>query len=121
MTISERPPGKTTIAPGVLVTIVKLAALQVEGVSRLAPGPSGVNTLFSRGRDEGVVLEVDDQGQVSADVHLVLTDRVNIREVSRNVQKEVALAIRKLVGMDVKAINIHIEDVDFQVDQPAEG
>jgi uncharacterized alkaline shock family protein YloU len=121
MTTTERPPGKTTIAPGVLVTIVKLAALQVEGVSRLAPGPSGVNNLFSRGRDEGVIIEVNEQGEVTADVHLVLTDRINVREVSRNIQEEVALAIRKLVGMEVKAVNIHIDDIDFQFDQPAEG
>lgn len=116
MTATERPPGKTTIAPGVLVTIVKLAALQVEGVSRLAPGPSGVNTLFSRSREEGVAIEVNEQRQVTADVHLVLMDGVNIREISKRVQQEIALAVRKLVGMDVLAINVHIEDVDYPTD-----
>jgi len=118
MTNIERPPGKTTIAPGVLVTVVKLAALQVNGVSRLAPVPTGVNTIFSRGREDGVEINVQDNGQVVADVHLVLTDKVNIREVSKNVQQEVALAISKLVGMDVGAINIHIEDVDYRPIEP---
>ena len=118
MTQTERPPGKTTIAPGVLVTIVRLASLQVEGVSRIASSPSGVNTFFSRSRDDGVEIRVTEDGKVFADVHLVLTDKVNIREVSRNVQKEVALAISKLVGMEVGGINIHIEDVDYQVEEP---
>lgn len=120
MSITERPPGKTTIAPGVLVTIVKLASLQVEGVSRLVPSPSGVNTLFNRSRDEGVEIEVDEEGQVFADVHLVMTDKVNIREVSKKVQQDVALAISKLVGMDVGGVNIHIENVDYQLDEPLE-
>lgn len=120
MSTTERPPGKTTIAPGVLVTIVKLASLQVEGVSHLMPNPSGVNTLFNRSRDEGVEIEVNEEGQVFADVHLVMTDKVNIREVSKKVQQEVALAISKLVGMDVGEVNIHIEDVDYQLDEPLE-
>ena len=31
METTERPPGKTTIAPAVLATIIRLTALQVEG------------------------------------------------------------------------------------------
>lgn len=114
MAKTERPPGKTTIAPGVLVTIIRLTALQVEGVSRLAQVPSGVNTLFSRNRDDGVEITVKDDGSVYADLHLVLTDKANIRETSRKVQTEVSEAISKMVGMEVGSINIHIEDIDFQ-------
>jgi hypothetical protein len=36
----------TTIAPEVLTTITRLAALSVEGVSRLDTIPGGVNRLF---------------------------------------------------------------------------
>jgi len=114
MTTSERPPGKTTIAPGVLSTIIRLAALQVEGVSCLAQVPSSVNTLFSRSRDDGVEITVEDDGAVYADLHLILSDRANIRETSKKVQEEVSLAISKMVGMEVGSINIHIEDIDYQ-------
>jgi len=79
METTERPPGKTTIAPGVLATIVKLTALQVEGVSRLAQTPSSVNTLFSRNREDGIEITVEEDGSVYADLHLVLNDKANIR------------------------------------------
>jgi uncharacterized alkaline shock family protein YloU len=39
---------------------------------------------------------------------------VNIREVSRNVQGQVARAIQEMVGMDIGEIEIHIEDIDYE-------
>ena len=120
METTERPPGKTTIAPGVLATIIKLTALQVEGVSRLAPAPSSVNTLFSRNRDDGVEITIEDDGSVYADLFLVLKDKANIRETSIQVQNEVSEAISKMVGMDVGTINVHIEDIDYLNNQNLE-
>ena len=114
MATSERPPGKTTIAPGVLSTIIRLTALQVEGVSRLAQTPSSVNTLFSRNREDGVEISVEEDGAVFADLHLILDARANIRETSKKVQEKVSQAISKMVGMEVGSINVHIEDIDYQ-------
>jgi uncharacterized alkaline shock family protein YloU len=120
MTEAERPPGKTTIAPGVLVTIVKAAALQVNGVSRLAQTPSGVNTLFQRGHEKGVQISVEEDGRVHADVFLILKGEVNLRDAGMNVQEEVSLAISKMVGLEVGSVNVHIEDVDFTSPLPDE-
>ena len=120
MASTERPPGKTTIAQGVLATIIRLTALQIEGVSRLAQVPSSVNTLFSRNRDEGVEITIQDNGSVYADLYLVLTDKANIRETSVKVQDEVSQAISKMVGMEVGSINVHIEDIDYQNNQQLE-
>ena len=46
MTNSSPTPGKTTIAPEVLVSIAKLTTLSVDGVARLASMPSDVNRIF---------------------------------------------------------------------------
>jgi uncharacterized alkaline shock family protein YloU len=121
METTERPPGKTTIAPDVLTTIIRLTALEVEGVSRLAQIPSSVNTLFSRNREDGVQILVEEDGRVYAELHLVLTDKANIRETSKKVQDEVSLAISKMVGMDVGTINVHIEDIDYQNNEDSEA
>lgn len=113
MSSYQTTPGKTTVSPDVLVTIARLAALNVPGVSRMAPIPGGVNRLFRRGAHEGVQIEVQDQ-IVFIDLYLVLKENVNIREVSRNVQQQVARAIQEMVGMEVGQINIHIEDIDYE-------
>lgn len=108
--------GKTTVSPDVLTTIAKLSALSVPGVSRMAPIAGGVNRLFKRGAGDGVRIETQDN-TVFMDLHLVLKQDVNIREVSRNVQKQVARAIQEMVGMDVGHVNIHIDDIDFEGDE----
>ena len=103
--------GKTTVSPDVLVTIARLSALSVPGVSRMAHVPGGVNRLFKRGIGDGVRIEVQDN-VVVANLYLILKQHVNIREVSRNVQHQVARALQEMVGMDIGGIEIHIEDID---------
>jgi uncharacterized alkaline shock family protein YloU len=104
---------KTTIAPDVLVTIARLSALSVPGVSRMAQVTGGVNRLFKRGIHDGVRIEVADN-VVFADLYLILKRDVNLREVSRNVQGQVARALQEMVGMDVGKMEIHIEDIDYE-------
>jgi uncharacterized alkaline shock family protein YloU len=105
--------GKTTIAPDVLITIARLSALSVPGVSHMAQVTGGVNRLFKRGVHDGVRIEVEDN-VIVANLYLVLHKDVNIREVSRNVQSQVARALHEMVGMDVGEVEIHIEDIDYE-------
>ncbi len=111
--MTENTQGKTTVSPEVLTTISRLAALEVPGVSRLAPIAGGVNRLFRRGTGDGVRIDTKDN-TVYADLFLILKENVNIREVSRNVQANVARSIQEMVGMEVGEVNIHIEDIDFE-------
>ncbi|MGE5251425.1 MAG: Asp23/Gls24 family envelope stress response protein [Bacteroidota bacterium] len=110
---SNETPGKTTVAPDVLITIARLAALSVPGVARMAPVSGGVNRLFRRGANDGVQIEVQDN-TVFSDLFLILKPDVNIREVSRSVQQQVARAIQEMVGMDIGQIDIHIEDIEYE-------
>jgi uncharacterized alkaline shock family protein YloU len=105
-------PGKTTIAPEVLYTISRLTTLHVEGVSRMAPVPPRVDRIFKRGHLEGVLIEVEDDS-VYADIYIVLQGGVNVRDVSKTIQHDVARAISEMVGMQVGRINIHVEDVEY--------
>jgi len=109
----ENAQGKTTVSPEVLTTISRLAALEVPGVSRFAPVAGGVNRFFRRGAGDGVRIEAK-ENTVYIDLFLALKENVNIREVSRNIQQNVARAIQEMVGMDVGEVNIHIEDIDFE-------
>jgi uncharacterized alkaline shock family protein YloU len=106
-----RPAGKTTIAPDVLVSIARLTTLGVPGVSRLSIVPSEVNTLFHKSNNQGVHISVV-HDIVYVDLYVVLNRDVNVREVSRTIQTQVARAISEMVGMEVGKINIHIEDID---------
>lgn len=108
----SRSPGKTTIAPGVLLTIARLTTLEVKGVSRMAALPAGVGWVQKRSQAEGIRIDIEDD-RVYADIYVNLEPDFNVREVSRNIQNEVARAISKMVGMEVGRINIHIENIDY--------
>ncbi|MEK6222333.1 MAG: Asp23/Gls24 family envelope stress response protein [Chloroflexota bacterium] len=113
MNAQPRPPGKTTIAPGILQAIGELTTLQNESVSRLA--------LFNRNpglkflphfRSHGVLVNIDN-GRVTLDVYVVMKENINVRQASKELQNEVSRAVTEMVGMEVNAINIHIEDIDY--------
>ena len=115
-----RPPGKTTIAPDVLLSIAKLTTLGIKGVNRMTPVPGGVNWIPKRHQAEGVRIEIEDD-QVYADIYVILESDVNVREVSRNIQSSVARAISEMVGVDVGRVNIHIEDIQYPSESKAEA
>ena len=120
MSETTRPPGKTTIAPNVLLTIARLATLDVDGVSHMSELHGGVNRIFRRGYEEGVriLIEAD---RVYADLYVTLKSDINVREVSRNIQTEVARAISEMVGMEVGRVNVHIDDIEYPNDVMAEA
>ena len=111
--MSENPLDRVTVAPEVLITIAKLTALGVPGVRKVAPVSGSVNRLFKKGTGDGVRIEVEDN-TIYIELHLILNQDVNIREVSRNVQKNVARAIEEMAGMDVGYVNINIENIDYE-------
>ena len=109
----RRPPGKTTVSPDVLIAIARMAALSVPGVSGMAPISGGVDRIFRRGANEGVRIALH-ENIVFADIYLIVKEDVNIREVGRNVQQQVARAIQEMVGMEVAQVDIHIENIEYE-------
>jgi uncharacterized alkaline shock family protein YloU len=90
-----------------------MTTLNVAGVSRLSHVQTGVNQLLKRTQKrEGVIIEIVED-VVHADIYVVLTNDVNVRDVSHNIQHEVSRAISEMVGMTVGRVNIHIEDIDY--------
>ncbi len=106
--MEEKNLGTVRIAPGVLATIVRLTALSVEGVSRLSPG--GMGKWLSR-ETPGVRVHVEDN-EVTVDLYLVAKRDTNLLQLGTQVQQRVAEAIRYMVGMDAREVNVYIQDVD---------
>jgi uncharacterized alkaline shock family protein YloU len=113
MTDEHRPPGKTTVSPEVLIDIARMAALSVPGVKGVSRAPTGMDRLFRRGSGDGVQIAIQDN-LVSGDIYLTVRAGFNLREVGRDVQKQVARAIQEMVGMDTVRIDIHVENIDYE-------
>jgi len=103
-------PGRVTIAPDVLIAIARLTTLSVPGVVRLVP--TGLQGFLRRGAPEGVLVQVSGD-YVRFDLFIVADADTNLYQVGHKIQAEVARATRDMVGMDIEAINVHIQDVAF--------
>jgi uncharacterized alkaline shock family protein YloU len=103
--------GKVTVAPSVLTSIVRLTALEQEGVHRLAPVPRPMRGLLTGSRaDEGILLGVGDEG-VSVELHVVAEVSMNMLKLGDTLQAEVTRAIEEMVGLPVKSVDVYIDDV----------
>lgn len=119
MVTPRHPNDSVTIAPGVLLTVARMATLDVPGVVRMGNTPGGVDRLLRRvPAANGVQIAVD-EGTVTAHLYVVADAAVNLREMSAHIQNSVSRSIRELLGMQVESVNVHIEDVAFA--QPAES
>lgn len=110
MAVESQPLGVVRVARQVLSTIVINSALQIPGVVRIAQGDQWARL---RGREiprRGVALTVRDT-IVSADLYIVVNVGTNIVEVGTAVQEEIASAIEDMVGMQVREVNVYIQDV----------
>ena len=107
--------GRVTIAPEVLVTIARLTSQSVEGVAQLCHqiGPGNVDRVLGRvAGDGGVQIAVIDDA-VRVDLYIIVEPNANMRTVSQEMQRAVTRAIQDMVGMEVSAVNVHIQDVAF--------
>ena len=108
----EESQGTITIATTVLNTIARLTALSVPGVSRM--GNNGQLLQPASGTLVKVV-----NGQVKADIFVVVRSDSNFYETGQKIQLEVSRSIKEIVGMDVQAINVYIQDVEYPQPEPS--
>lgn len=103
--------GVVRIAPQVLSTIVTNAALEISGVVRMARSQDQWTRWLGREIPrQGVSLSVKDN-VVSTDLYLVVESGASVVSVGAAVQEEVASALEHIVGMQVREVNVYIQDV----------
>ncbi len=102
----EESHGTITIATNVLNTIARLTTLNVPGVARM-----GTNGQILQPAS-GVMVRVA-EGRVKADIFVIVKPEANFYEVGQKIQHEVERSIKEIVGMDVEAVNVHIQDVAY--------
>ncbi len=105
-TTYEESQGTITISTAVLNTIARLTTLNVPGVARM-----GNNGQLLQPASGTIVKVVN--GKVKADIYIVFRSDANFYETGQLIQREVARSINEIVGMDVQAINVYIQDVEY--------
>jgi uncharacterized alkaline shock family protein YloU len=102
--------GRITIAPEAIAQIVGHTAAECYGVVGMA-GKGRVARLLSRDRvTQGIDVSPREDGLV-VDLHVIVEYGLNLAEVAATIRSRVAYEVRRLTGLAVSAVEVHIEDV----------
>ena len=96
------------------MTVVRQATQSVPDVASMISPATG---LFRRGQGrDGVTLTQSDDG-FKIDIHVVLKQNANMMETAQAIQVSVSDAVDHIIGVKIKSVDVHIEDVSFNNDE----
>lgn len=115
--------GNVKISVDVVARIASIAASEIDGVSSMYQSFVGgvAQKLGKKNSSQGVKVEIVDE-IANIDLYLVVEYGVKIPELAWNVQESVKANVESMTGLNVAAVNIHIEGIDFgkDIDLPEE-
>ena len=110
--------GRITISSDAIAHIVGETARECYGVvgmaARLPVGMRPVGKLLGRRErlTQGIQVTRDPGGDgVTIDLHVVVEYGLNLAEVASTVRNRVGYEVRRLTGLPVRAVEVHIDDV----------
>lgn len=104
--------GNISIADGVVASIAGIAAIEVEGVSKLTGNISKeiVSKLGKKNLANGVKIEIVD-GVVVADISVEINYGTSIKKVSEEIQVKVKQSIETMTGLSVGIVNVVVSGI----------
>lgn len=109
--------GNVKISVDVVAKIASIAASEIDGVSAMYQSFVGgvAQKLGKKNSSQGVRVEIADS-VTSIDLYLVVDYGVKIPELAWSVQETVKTNVEAMTGLEVTAVNIHIEGINFDKD-----
>ena len=108
--------GDVKIHENVVAALVRQAALEQEGVSRLA-GSALVDDIANlvgsrRMQARAITVELGEDGRVGIEIKLNLTFGFRIPDVAERVQRAVINTVEEITGMTVVRVNVLIQEIE---------
>ena len=111
--MSSSLPGRITISPQVLTTIVTQTALDTEGVRALGARPPHIIDAKGRKAAGPGVEAVVAENTVYVALNVDVAPDVNVMALAAALQQEIAHNIEHILGMQVARVDVIIGDVAF--------
>lgn len=98
---------KLTFDEQVISKIVMMSLKEMDGI---APVKSGAGSLFGRGGNVGINVEVGET-EVAVDLRLILQFGKNAKEIYEELKSSIENQVYTMTGLKVVELNVKIEDV----------
>lgn len=111
--------GKVRIADEVIAAVAGAVAVSCYGLVGMAARnvQDGLSELLGQDQiDRGVRVRLDPDGNTVIDLYVVVQYGVNIAEVAENVKEQVRYQVERMLGLKVRAVNVHVQGV--RVERP---
>ncbi len=111
--------GNITIMEEVIANVAGMAAIENYGIVGMASRNASDGLWQMLGRDnlrKGVQVEMVDE-QVVVDLYVMSQYGVSINAVAENAIHNIAYRIQDTTGLEVAAVNVHVEGIHVQNDQ----
>lgn len=108
-----------TIAPGVVETIISLAAAEVSGVAGVgtAGAISTIRSAFNAGNaipTNGIRIEPLGDKQVAVTISIQAYYGYRLVEIAENVRKAIVDALAAQIGVTVTSVDVHVDALSFE-------
>ena len=104
------------IAPGVVETIISLAARDVEGVAGIGDlTTNGIRTFIGgKPSTQGIDVDMDENNELHVSIRLVVESGHVLPDVAANVRRAIADAMSMQVGATVGSVDVYIDGIQFE-------
>jgi uncharacterized alkaline shock family protein YloU len=111
----EEKLGAVKISDDVIAICAINAALSTKGIAGLSGGLTDAISKNILGKDplkKGIKLSKEDD-EITIDIYAIVEYGMKIPEVAWDVQKSVKNEITNMIDIPVKAVNIHVQGINF--------
>lgn len=107
--------GNMAIAPGVLETIISIAAKDVEGIAAIgAPNAGGLRSMLSsRPSTQGIEVNTTDDGTLNITIRITVYYGYVLPDVAAALRSAIADAVSGQIGASVNSIDVYIDGIQF--------
>ena len=102
-----------SIAPGVMETIISVAASEVDGVASL--GSFGIRSMLaSKPSTSGIETKMGDDSKLSVAVHVEVYYGYVLPELAAQLRSAIAEALATQAGVEVSSVDVYIDGLQFK-------
>ena len=106
--------GHVTISKEVISTVAGGAATECYGIVGMASKNQfrdGLSEILGKENFSRGVVVTNDEGDLTIDMYIIVSYGTKVSEVAHNVQNQVKYALKRMIGLNVNAVNIYIQGV----------
>lgn len=111
--------GSLKVSESVIVTIAKNAALEVDGVHKIATKSLSIKSFLQSSSDPSDIKVSMTEGVCMITMSIVAKSGCNVVNVCEQIQEKVKAAVQSMTGVTVSKVDVSVTDVNFDAESEA--